>query len=173
MTTRRVIASIGAAGLAVALTACSPIEYHGFDSGIDGVLWRQINHYEGSMRDGDSYAYDAPSFLESLRGLRWDRADAIPPNVQGGGVVFYDLQQSGSAAQLSVFISSGPRPDAPTDEGRPYGGPSQVYTCYGIAVDGWRVVLTYDREIFTECPAVLVEQLPEDAAFASGEVFDG
>lgn len=74
---------------------------------------------------------------------------------------------------FSVFISSGPRPHVPTETGHDYAGPSQIYTCYGIAADFGSAGLTADRTIYAKCPAELVNLLPEDSAFASGDVFDG
>lgn len=75
---------------------------------------------------------------------------------------------------LSVFISSGPRTDGLTDEGHNYTGPSAVFTCYGINTH-FRPGATplVDRIIFDKCPTALVKTAPKDAAFASGEVFDG
>ena len=61
-----------------------------------------------------------------------------------------------------------------TDEGGKYTGPSTVYTCYGIKTEfRSREEPSADRIIFDDCPPTLVGMLPEDAAFASGEVFDG
>lgn len=61
-----------------------------------------------------------------------------------------------------------------TDEGLNYVGPSTVFTCYGITAQLEPMALpAVDRTIFDDCPPALVRLLPEDAAFASAEVFDG
>ena len=165
-----------AAGLATLLAGCST-EYHGHHSGIDGVLARQIASFEDPLSRSiyQPMANDPRDYLDALEGARWvDSGSVCDLELQDGGVVLYDISSTGSAAELSVFIASGVRPDVPTDDGRHYSGPTTVFTCYGIETE-FRpgAEPTVDRTIFTECPAALVELLPSGAAFASGEVFDG
>jgi hypothetical protein len=167
-------ASIGALLVAVGLlTGCSPIEYHGYDSGIDGTLWRQIASFEDPMNFNESSTREPWTYLAELGGDRWNGSASTLPDLGEGAIVVYDVSATESVAEFSVFISSGPRPDVLTDAGHEYSGPSQVYTCYGITADLGAEVLMVERAIFTECPAPLVNELPEDAAFASGDVFDG
>ena len=164
-------------GIALSLTGCHT-EYNGYDSGIDGTLWRQI----ASLRDPLNRSLYQPSanepvgYLDSLPGDRWSGsvASASDLDLRDGGVVLYDISSTDSAAELSVFIASGPRPDVPTDEGYRYNGPSQVFTCYRMEATFSRgVAPSVDRVTLDDCPAALVELMPEDAVFASGEVFDG
>ena len=56
------------------LSACSSPEYHGFDSGLDGVLWRQLAFYEDPLsRSLYQPTADEPSeYLDALPGARWD-----------------------------------------------------------------------------------------------------
>lgn len=62
----------------------------------------------------------------------------------------------------------------PRDDGAAYNGPSQVYTCYAVETEyDTSTTPSANRVILDECPQPLVELLPKDAAFASGEVFDG
>lgn len=176
MTVRGVTRAAGVAALAVGamcLSGCSPTEYHGSDSEIDGVLWRQIAGFEDPMNFAQPTTRDASTYLAQLGGERWDGSTSTLPELSDGGIVLYDISTTGSVARFSVFISSGPRPDVPTDAGQDYAGPSQVYTCYGITADLGSAEPVVDRTIFDECPTGLVRQLPADAAFASGEVFDG
>jgi hypothetical protein len=170
--TRRasIVALLVAVGL---LSGCSPIEYHGCDSGIDGTLARQIASFEDPMDFHESSSREPLTYLAELGGDRWDGTASTLPDLSEGAIVLYDVSAAESVAEFSVFISSGPRPDVPTDDGHDYSGPSQVYTCYGITTDLGAEMLTVDRAIFTECPTALVNELPEDAAFASGDVFDG
>jgi hypothetical protein len=160
------------------LTACAT-EYHGYDSGIDGVLWRQIAKFEDPL----SVALYEPSvnepaaFLDALEGARWDgtaAAAAALDVTDGGGIVLYDISSSESSVSASVFIASGLRFGVPVDDTGTYTGPSEVYTCYDVDTEfsPTEAPSTY-REILEECPEPLVELLADDAAFASGEVFDG
>ncbi|MFC9559604.1 hypothetical protein [Agromyces sp. NPDC056965] len=165
------------AALPILLTGCRA-EYHGHDSGIDGVLWRQIAAFEDPLSSGfyRPSAGDPAAYLAGLEVQRWDGLDASAPglDLRNGGVVLYDVSSTDSAAEFSVFITSGPRADVVTDEGGKYTGPSTVYTCYGMETEfRSREQPSADRIIFDDCPPALVELLPEDAAFASGEVFDG
>ncbi|TFB59979.1 hypothetical protein [Cryobacterium sp. Sr3] len=89
-------------------------------------------------------------------------------------MVLYDISSTDSAAEVSVFIASGPRPDVLTDDGQHYNGPSQVFTCYRVeAAFSSGAAPSVGRVTFDDCPAARVELMPEGAAFASGEVFDG
>lgn len=151
-------------------------EYRGYDSGIDGVLARQVASFEDPL-SRDLYGSHASSpgpYLAALDGARWSgsAASAAELGLARGGVVLYDEASAESAAEVSVFIASGPRPDVPTDAGGPYYGPSTVYTCYRVRAEFGQET-TEERTEFDACPAALVKQLPADAAFASGEVFDG
>ena len=167
------------AALPLVLTGCRT-EYHGHDSEIDGVLWRQIASFEDplsrSLYRPAVNDNEPPAYLDAIEGLRWDgsEASAAGLDLRKGGVVLYETSSTDTAAELSVFIASGPRPDVATDEGLKHTGPSTVFTCYGIKAEFQPSVLpSVDRIIFDDCPAALVKLLPEDAAFASGEVFDG
>ncbi|GAB3142625.1 hypothetical protein [Marisediminicola antarctica] len=165
------------AGIALSLTGCRT-EYRGYDSGIDGTLWRQIDSFEDPLSRS---LYQPPvnepvGYLDSLQGERWNSSVASASDLElpEGGVVLYDLSSTDSAAEVSVFIASGPRPDVPTDDGQHHDGPSQVFTCYRMeAAFSTRVMPSVDRVTFDDCPAALVELMPEGAVFASGEVFDG
>jgi hypothetical protein len=139
----------------------------------NGTLARQIASFEDPMDFHESSSREPLTYLAELGGDRWDGTASTLPDLSEGAIVLYDVSAAESVAEFSVFISSGPRPDVPTDDGHDYSGPSQVYTCYGITTDLGAEMLTVDRAIFTECPTALVNELPEDAAFASGDVFDG
>jgi hypothetical protein len=173
----RPAAVVSAALVAAALAGCTT-EYHGYHSGIDGTLWRQIAAFEDPL-SGSLYAplaNEPEAYLENFRGEHWDGSaeSAAELDLARGGVVLYDTASTRSTADLSVFIASGHRPDVATDEGGSYGGPSAVYTCYVLhARFGAPSGAEVDREILQECPAALVELVPADSAFASGEVFDG
>ena len=165
------------AGIALLLTGCQT-EYRGPDSGIDGTLWRQITSFEDPLsRSLFQPSVNGPvDYLDSLPGERWSGsvASTFDLDLREGGVVLYDISSSDSAAELSVFIASGPRPDVPTDGGRDYNGPSQVFTCYQVEADfSPGVAASVGRVTFDDCPAALVELMPDGAVFASGEVFDG
>ena len=158
---------------AYSLSGCSSVEYHGYDSGIDGTLWRQIAGFEDPMNFYQLSTREPMTYVAELGGDRWDGSASTLPDLSEGAVVLYDVSTTESVAALSVFISSGPRPEVPTDTGNDYAGPSQVYTCYGLTADLGAAIRTVDRSVFTECPTALVSLLPEDATFASGDVFDG
>lgn len=165
---------ISAVATVTALCGCSnPVEYQGADSGIDAVLWRQVADFEDPLAFHAPSSHDPEEYLAGLGGSRWDGTTETLPDLRSGGVALYDMSWTDSTARFSVFITSGPRPDVPTDDGHTYDGPSQVYTCYGITSELDPAQKSATRTIFTECPDALVDQLPEDAAFASGEVFDG
>ena len=163
--------------IGITLTGCHA-EYHGYDSGIDGTLWRQIASFEDPLSRElyEPSAHEPIGYLGSLLGQHWDGSRASAPGLTlgDGGVVLYDIASSRSVAELSVFITSGPRPSVPTDSGGFYAGPSQVFTCYRIEAKFSPIdAPSVNRVTFKKCPAPLVELVPEDAAFASGEVFDG
>lgn len=162
---------------AMALTGCAT-EYHGYDSGIDGVLARQIATFEDPLsEDLFQPAENGPAaYLDALDGMRWDgsASSAADLELDRGGIVLYDTAATDSSAKVAVFISSGPRPAVPTDENRTYTGPSQVYTCYTVEADfGSEPMPSPDRVMLDDCPPLLVDLLPDDAAFASADVFDG
>lgn len=158
---------------ALTLSGCGPVEYHGYDSGIDGVLWRQIASFEDPMNFFESSTQDPATYLSELDGDRWNGSPSALPDLSNGAIVLYDLATTAADAEFSVFISSGPRRDALTDAGFGYVGPSQVYTCYGMAADLRSPRPMVNRTLFADCPRALVNLLPDDAAFASGDVFDG
>jgi hypothetical protein len=162
----------------VLLLAGCQTSYDGYDSGIDGVLWRQIAFFEDplSLTLFQPSVHEPVDYLEALEGARWDGtvSSAAEIDLDEGGIVLYDISSTDSTAALSVFISSGPRPAVPTDEGRNYNGPSAVYTCYEIKAQFKSdAVPVASRKILDGCPEALVDLVPKDAAFASGEVFDG
>lgn len=158
-------------------TGCA-VEYHGYPSGIDGVLWRQVASFEDPLSQRlYSPPVDGPTaYLDTLPGARWD-GDALSAaefEIEQGGIVLYNISSTDAFAHVSVFIASGPRPAIPTDDGYAYNGPSEVYTCYDVRADfRSQPMPSAKRDILTKCPTPLVELLAEDAAFASGEVFDG
>ncbi|KQX07738.1 hypothetical protein ASC59_08400 [Leifsonia sp. Root1293] len=141
-------------------------------------MWRQIASYEDPLSSSLFYpsVYEPISYLKSLRGERWGGStqSASELHLKEGGVVLYDLTSTYNTAGLSVFKASGPRPDVPTDWGRNYDGPSQVFTCYRMEAEfSAGAMPSVGRTTFDHCPPALVELMPADAAFASGEVFDG
>ncbi|MBC7763810.1 MAG: hypothetical protein H7201_18880 [Candidatus Saccharibacteria bacterium] len=163
--------------IALSITGCVT-EYHGYDSGIDGTLWRQIAAFEDPLsRSLFQPSVDEPdAYLGSLPGQLWTGsvASAADIDLREGGVVLYERTATDSTAALSVFIASGPRPDVPTDRGGRYNGPSQVFTCYQVeAFFSAEAAPSIGRVTVDDCPLALVDLLPKDAAFASGEVFDG
>lgn len=174
---RKWCALLVSAGIALSLTGCRT-EYRGYDSGIDGTLWRQIASFEDPLNRSlyQPSVNEPVGYLDSLQGERWNGSVASASNLElrEGGVVLYDFSSTDSAAEVSVFIASGPRPDVPTDDGQHYDGPSQVFTCYRMeAAFSTGVMPSVGRVTFDDCPAALVELMPEGAVFASGEVFDG
>jgi hypothetical protein len=163
--------------LVVSLAACST-EYHGYDSDIDGVLWRQVASFEDPFSLGiyQSREHDPTALIASLPGKKWDGTleSAERLDITEGGLVVYDESSSRDGADLSVFISSGPRPDQTQKRERTYSGPSAVFTCYSlhlhVEIGG---TISKERVILDDCPDALVDKMPDDAAFASREVFDG
>ena len=97
--------------LVVSLAACST-EYHGYDSDIDGVLWRQVASFEDPFSLGiyQSQEENPTALIASLPGTKWDGTlkSAERLDITEGGVVVYDESSSRDRADLSVFISSGP-----------------------------------------------------------------
>ncbi|MBO0982706.1 hypothetical protein [Rathayibacter sp. SD072] len=168
-----VASAIAVGATTLVLTGCGPTEYHGYESGIDGVLWRQIASFEDplSFELYQPRVNEPEPYLAALSGTRWDgRASSVADiDLDAGGVVLYDLSSTPSSAEVSVFIASGPR--SPIDDGA---SPSEVYTCYRIETEFVGDPMpSAGRVLLDSCPEPLVSLLPEDAAFASGEVFDG
>lgn len=161
----------------VSLTGCT-LEYRGSGSGIDGVLWRQIAGFEDplSERFYTAQSTEPGKYLADVGSTVWNGAASSVPDLalDDGGVALYDLSSTETTVKFSVFISSGPRADGPTDDGHTYSGPSGVFTCYSIDAQlGGNREPVIERLAFDDCPAALVETTPTDAAFASAEVFDG
>lgn len=174
-----------AAGLLVAavalvmLTGCRT-EYHGSQSGVDGVFWRQIDAVKQPLFA--DFAYLNPhvaeqTFVDEMTAAEWDgHSDPAALDVKAGRLVTYNLTQTVSRMTFGVLISSGPRPDVPTDSGQTYSGPSQIYTCFGYTAKFNHGAVSIDRvQVYdsSKCPPKLVKQLPDDAAFADLHVFDG
>ena len=165
------------ASIALSLTGCDT-EYHGNNSEIDGTLWRQIAAFEDPLSRSlyQPWVNEPGAYLDSLQGEVWSGsvASAAALDLREGGVVLYDTSSTDSTAALSVFISSGPRPDVPTDQGQEYKGPSQIFTCYRMeATFSAEAAPSVGRITVDDCPPALIDLMPDGAAFASGEVFDG
>ncbi|ROP44408.1 MULTISPECIES: hypothetical protein [unclassified Rathayibacter] len=170
---RTVASTVAVGAIAFLASGCGPTEYRGYDSGIDGVLWRQIAAFEDPLsRELFSPRVNEPEpYLAALNGTRWDgeASTAAELDLDAGGVVLYDLSSTPTSATASVFIASGPR--SPADDST---GPSEVYTCYRIEIAfSGDPMPSAGRVLLDGCPEPLVSLLAEDAAFASGEVFDG
>lgn len=167
-----VASTVAVTAIAFLVSGCGPTEYRGYDSDIDGVLWRQIAAFEDplSLELYQPLVNEPEPYLAALSGTRWDgeASTAAELDIDAGGVVLYDLSSTPTSANASVFIASGPR--SPADDR----GPSEVYTCYRIetAFNG-DPMPSAGRVLLDICPEPLVSLLAEDAAFASGEVFDG
>jgi hypothetical protein len=164
-------------GAAVSLVGCET-EYHGPYSGIDSTLWRQVAYFEDPLsRNLYHPAADEPiGYLDALQGQRWDGSPKSASNLQlrNGGVVLFEDSATATSAALSIFIASGPRPNFVSDTGGDYQGPSQVFTCYRVEATFFSGEEPYVEEVnVDDCPNALVEMLPDDAAFASADVFDG
>ena len=147
--------------------------YSGWESDVDGVLWRQTAEMEDRIWS-ELVDLQSADDVEKLSAQPWDGvSDPSRLGIEEGAAVVYDVSVEGNAVVLSVFIASGPRPNRPTDDGDAYTGPSEIFTCFGykglmgVADDG------DGRIIYTECPAELVALVPADAAFATDDVFDG
>src|SRR5690606_21489618 len=75
-------------------TGCA-VEYHGYPSGIDGVLWRQVASFEDPLSQRlYSPPVDGPTaYLDTLPGARWD-GDALSAaefEIEQGGIVLYNI----------------------------------------------------------------------------------
>jgi hypothetical protein len=173
----------GVALLVLTATGCTNsamTEYRGGDAQIDGVLWRLVSSAEDPMRlaAARSLTPDADSFFDALPGVKWDGgADAVP-DLDRSVAVIYDTDDLGNAASFSVFVSSGQRPDAPTDAGGVHSGPDSVFTCFGYRVEFGpyaveRAESTFDATSPADCPSDLVEAMPGVVAFAEPVVFSG
>jgi hypothetical protein len=166
-----------AGAVLVSATACTT-EYHGYDSGIDGVLWRQIAGFEDplSRQLFLPEANEPLEYLQQLGGEAWDghSSTASKLEVETGGVVLFGARALASSARVAIFIASGPRTPDALDDVKGYAGPSEVYTCYEITARfDAALAPSVTRQAFEQCPAPLVDLLASDAAFASAEVFDG
>ena len=182
-----------AALLAGATAACTTTEYHGYDSGIDGWFCDRIALHKDPLSQSiygpldatiaikhrlapDLYppaVSDPTEYLAGVVGTRWDGSVRSIPDLglADGGAILYDVATTPSFASFSVFITSGARPGG---VGREHPGPSEVYTCYSVEVAfGGASEPQAARTALAECPSPLVDELAEDAAFASVEVFDG
>jgi len=173
----RISRAISLGLIALALSACST-EYHGPYSDIDDVLWKQITTFEDNFSHSvaRSFQDDPIALADSLLGASWDGTaeSAERMNIADGGVVVYDLSSTGHEIVFSVFVSSGPRAEQIEGRERTYTGPSAVFTCYTLHVaPNAGGTSSTGRVILDECPVALVDMMPDDAAFASGEVFDG
>lgn len=169
----KVASTIPVGAIALLVAGCGPTEYHGYESGIDGVLWRQVAAFEDplSFELLQPQVNEPDLYLAALSGSRWDgnTSSAAELDLDTGGIVLYDISSTPSSTDVSIFIASGPR--SPTDDGA---GPSEVYTCYRVeAAFSDDPMPTAGRVLLDSCPDPLVALLAEDAAFASGEVFDG
>jgi hypothetical protein len=168
-----VASAIAVSATTLILTGCGPTEYHGHESDIDGVLWRQIAAFEDplSLELYQPRVDEPEPYLAALSGTRWDgrASSAADIDLHAGGVVLYDLSSTPSSAEVSVFIASGLR--SPVDDSA---SPSEVYTCYRVETEfAGGPMPSAGRVLLDSCPKPLVSLLPNDAAFVSGEVFDG
>jgi len=166
----RAVLAIGLVAVLLGLAGCSSEMGH---QDVDGVLWRQTMAHEKVRVLLDVSRRETDTVLAELRSAAWDREQQTPPDIRGGAMVVYDLDIAEPTATFSVFLSSGPRSVLPGDGGGLSSGPSEVYTC-------WDVTATFDltparttRQLRTECPPALVEQLSDDAAFVRRDAFDG
>lgn len=156
-------------------------EYRGAESGLDGVLWRQVASVEDPLMLAlsNSLTPDADSFLEQLPATLWGGPAAPVPDLDEPVAVVYDLERGdGGELTFSAFISSGRRVDVPTDAGGRYDGPDSVFTCSRWTVRfGAYAVESAERgalgQHWEDCPAELVEAMPGDVAFAEPDVFGG
>lgn len=155
-------------------------EYRGSDADIDGVLWRLASSVEDPIRLAVSRSLtpDADSFFEALPGEPWDGGSETLPDLDRPLAVIYDTDELDDSVTLSVFISSGQRPDLPADGGGAYVGPDSVFTCFGYRVEFGPYAVenaesTLEASSPHDCPAELVEAMPGVVAFAEPTVFSG
>lgn len=170
---------LGGIAVALALAGCRT-EYRGTDSGIDGVLWRQVASVEDPFTASvvRALAPDAETFFAQLPGERWDEASAHAFELDEPTAVVYDTAADEAAASFRVFFSSGVRADVATDAGGPYAGPDSVFTCYGWTVRfGPYAVEEAEQDwsstTWEDCPEELVAAMPGTTAYAEPEVFGG
>jgi len=162
-----------ASAAALLLSGCGPTRYEGYESGIDDVLARQISAFEDPLSSQllQPQVDEPEPYLAALSGMRWDgeTSTASGLDLDAGGVVLYDISSTPFSTGVSVFIASGPR--SPVVDGA---SPSEVYTCYRVEAEFTRDPMpSTGRTLLDDCPEPLVALLPEDSAFASGDVFDG
>jgi hypothetical protein len=147
------------------LTGCGPA----FDSpsGMDSVLWNQVAAREDPFWHELLQAEDVESYVAGLAGPSGrDASDGI--------LAVTDVRSDGALLSFSVFISSGERRSAPSDNGNPYTGPGQIYTCFGVRADlSDPASLAIERDLDAGCPDYLVRAMPSDAVFVPDDVFDG
>jgi len=152
------------------------LQSDGFLTTIDGTLWRQIATIEDPLSNDMFGKAKQDDYLDELEVAHWsgDLTSVADLRLADGGAAIYDVSTVGSVISYSVFISSGPRDDGPTDDGEQYLGPDTVYTCYGIKANFHSGSSAYvDRLLWSGCPEALVDALPDDALFVSDDVFDG
>lgn len=146
------------------------------DEDADGVLWRQIAALEDPFSEHLFSARSLDSYVDDLGATIWDgTSDADDLGIDEGALIVYNVEQDQADIALDVFISSGPRPNVPDDDGATYTGPGSVFTCYRVSLDFSENLKdpTFNRTEFDHCPAALVAEMRDDAAFAYGSVFDG
>jgi hypothetical protein len=171
----RIVTTVALAAAVTALAGCRT-EYRDSNSDIDDTLWRQVAAIEDPLW-GEILGLRSAQDVSGLNAGHWDGAgDASGLHLEDGGAVLYDVGVDGSHLELSVFISSGPwHRDALTEPGFVYSGPSQVFTCFGFRglIVSTGETWDWDRDIYESCPDELVAVMPDDAAFATDNVFDG
>lgn len=190
MSSRRLLKVGALAAIALALSSCQPDPQ---DSGVDGVLWRQVAEhldpiksfiYNGHIGYQSDDVPDMPvdTYLYLLPATKWDRTiDPKASWVESGGAIIHDIERSETQLSFEVFVGSGPRPaDVPTDDGFAYFGPPTVYTCFGWVVGVVDGMISRDPynvpgegESREACDPELVALLPDDAAFAEIDSFNG
>ena len=178
---RRIAASVAIALLAL-LTACSPsmTVYRGVESGIDGVLWRQVASVEDPLsgRQGITGGTSAQEYFSMMGIVRWDDAASPVPDLGQPVIVASDVVESDRRVTFAAFLSSGMRLDVPTDRGQPYSGPDSVFTCYVLTVTFGtygvdHIERSSESAVPEDCPAELVAAMPGVTSYAEPGVFDG
>lgn len=177
---RRVARAWAVAALALVLTGCGMTEYRGPHAAIDGSLWRLVSSAEDGLRIAvtSSLTTDADAFFAGLPAVRWNGTAADIPNLDHPVAVVYDDRPTSGGAAFSVFVSSGQRPDGPTDRGTPYDGPDSVFTCWSLEVRFGEYAVESSDDTFyadgpTDCPDDLIAAMPGETAFAEPLVFTG